>query len=261
MFKHHEESIQKLSDYYSGNPSVLAVILVGSVAKGTARPNSDLDAWVIVTDNYYAELEKEFRTYEVITGHSTYEGGYFDIIYNTKEMLEAAAIRGAEAYRAAFVNARLIYCADNEIEEILAKVAIFQEKEKDRKMLSFYSNFVVNYNYYWRVSKDDIFLRARTATNIVLFGFRLLLQNSNELYPGHKPVMGVIKKLANKPDNIVCKAEKLLSTMDDDAAKDFFDSIINFINFDTPSNAEVGVRYTLDNALWWYKERVNVAEL
>jgi len=48
-------------------------------------------------------------------------------------------------------------------------------------MLSFYAAFNLNYGYFWSVSKDNAYLRIRVASDIVLFGLRLILQN-NELW-------------------------------------------------------------------------------
>ena len=76
MYKHHEESLENLK--------VIAVIFGGSVAKGCARPDSDLDAMVVVTDTAYALRVQQNSTAETITGYCTYEGGYFDIKYMTK---------------------------------------------------------------------------------------------------------------------------------------------------------------------------------
>ncbi len=54
----------------------IALILAGSVAKGTERADSDLDGMVIVSEEEYAEKEKNNTTTETIDGFCTYEGGY-----------------------------------------------------------------------------------------------------------------------------------------------------------------------------------------
>ncbi len=84
MYKHHEESLENLKNYFSGKEEVIAVIFGGSVAKGCARPDSDLDAMVVVTDTAYALRVQQNSTAETIEGYCTYEGGYFDIKYMTK---------------------------------------------------------------------------------------------------------------------------------------------------------------------------------
>ena len=54
MYKHHEESLENLKNYFSDREEVIALIFGGSVAKGCERPDSDLDAMVVVTDKDYA---------------------------------------------------------------------------------------------------------------------------------------------------------------------------------------------------------------
>ena len=46
MYKHHEESIENMKKYFE-NMGAIALILGGSVAKGKARPDSDLDGMEI----------------------------------------------------------------------------------------------------------------------------------------------------------------------------------------------------------------------
>ena len=54
---------------------MIAVVLDGSVVKGNARTDSDIDAIVVVTEDKFAELKAQNRLTEVIGGHCTYEGG------------------------------------------------------------------------------------------------------------------------------------------------------------------------------------------
>lgn len=84
MYKHHEESLERLKEYFSDKTEVIAVIFGGSVAKGCERIDSDLDAMVVITDEAYEDRIKENKTAETIGGYCTYEGGYFDIKYMTK---------------------------------------------------------------------------------------------------------------------------------------------------------------------------------
>ena len=79
MYQHHEESLKIMEKMFREREGVIALVFGGSVAKGMERPDSDLDGMVIVTDACYEELAKENRLAEVIPGHCTYEGGYFDV--------------------------------------------------------------------------------------------------------------------------------------------------------------------------------------
>ena len=71
MYPHHAESIQKLKEYFAGREEVIAIVLDGSIVKGNARPDSDVDAVVVVTEEAYRELAAENRLAEIITGHCT----------------------------------------------------------------------------------------------------------------------------------------------------------------------------------------------
>ena len=93
MYQHHEESLKILEDMFRGREEVIALVFGGSVAKGMERPDSDLDAMVIVTQEYFDQCMKENRTAECLSG-CTYEGGYFDIKYMTKDFQEQAALMG-----------------------------------------------------------------------------------------------------------------------------------------------------------------------
>ena len=60
---------------------------------------------VVVTDKDYALRVKNHTTVETIHGYCTYEGGYFDVKYMTKEFLADAAEKGSEPTRNAFLKA------------------------------------------------------------------------------------------------------------------------------------------------------------
>ena len=108
MYKHHEESIKNMIDYFKKQGAV-ALILGGSVAKGTERADSDLDGMVILTEEDYETKEKNNATTETVNGLCTYEGGYFDIKYMTRDYLKELAEKGSEPARNAFMKAK--YCS------------------------------------------------------------------------------------------------------------------------------------------------------
>lgn len=261
MYKHHQESIANLLRYFEGDTAILAIILGGSVAKGLERADSDIDAIIVTTDERHRELALSNRLAETIRGHCTYEKGYFDIKYCTKGYLKAVDAKGSEPSRNAFLSARILYCTDDEIAQIVPRLGVFQVSEQAEKTMSFYSGLMLNQGYLWRVSGDNPYLRMRAAVDIVLYGYRLLLQQNEVLFPCHKSLPIAIAKLANKPDNIMEKEQRLLSTLSDDAKTDFVDSILAFISFTPPQDsAETLTRFVDDNELWWYKDRPFVPE-
>jgi len=109
MHQHHKESLENLKTYFGAREDVIALIFGGSVAKGCERPDSDLDAMVVITDSAYRLRVQNNTTTETIKGYCTYEDGYFDVKYMTKAYLEDAAYKGSEPTRNAFIK---ISCSD-----------------------------------------------------------------------------------------------------------------------------------------------------
>ena len=68
MYKHHEESLENLKKYFRDKEEVIALIFGGSVAKGCERPDSDLDAMVVITDEHMRfgpRIMRRWRRYTI----------------------------------------------------------------------------------------------------------------------------------------------------------------------------------------------------
>ncbi len=261
MHEHHKQSIDNLLNLFKDEEGIVAIVLGGSVAKGCERPDSDIDVIIVVTDERYAELEETDKLSECIGEHCTYEGGYFDIKYCTAKYLTALAERGSEPSRNAFLSSKCIFAKDESIVKLIEKVPVFQKQEKDEKLLSFYSAFNLSYGYFWGASDNNPYLRTRVVSDIVLFGFRLLLQENEVLFPCHKALLQTVSNLKNKPDAIIEKAESFLANPNEDTMNSFVAGILDYIKYRPPENySKVLTRFIDDNELWWYKERPVIAE-
>ena len=261
MREHHQKSLENLIDYFKNDTDIISIILGGSVAKGCARDDSDIDAIIVVHDEKYAALEAANRLSECIFGHCTYEKGYFDIKYTTLHYLRTLAEKGSEPSRNAFLSSRCVYGDNEEVAALIAAIPVFQQQEKSDKMLSFYSAFSLNYGYFWGASKNNAYLRIRTASDIVLFGLRLVLQNNEVLFPCHKALLETVAKLERKPEGIVETTECFLRDLTDESKDAFGSAVLAFIDYTPPAQyAEVLTRFVDDNELWWYKQRPSIAE-
>jgi len=120
---------------------------------------------------------------------------------------------------------------------------------------------MLNAHYFWVVSQGNTYLRTRAATDIVLFGFRMLLQEAGVLFSCHKGLEKQIDALPEKPEAILEKSNRLLTELSDTAMRDFADAITSFIRYKPPENPfALLTRYIDDNELWWYKQRPVIAE-
>lgn len=75
MYKHHEESLKIMKNYYRVQKGMIAFIFGGSVAKGMERENSNLDGMAVVSQEEFEYREKHHSLTDVIQGKSTYEEG------------------------------------------------------------------------------------------------------------------------------------------------------------------------------------------
>ena len=155
MYPHPIASIEKLKEYFQGKEGVIAAVLDGSIVKGNERPDSDVDAIIVVTPEKYAELAAENKLAEVITGHCTYEGGYFDIKYKTKAQLCAAAKHASEPTRNAYVKAQVLFSSDPAIAPLVAEIAAYPEHELAAKIECFNADLQLNYGYFLRCVPED----------------------------------------------------------------------------------------------------------
>ena len=266
MYPHHEESIQNLIKYFKDQDGVTAIILGGSIAKGRERPDSDVDAMIVLTPERYQEHEQKGLVTEAIFGHCTYEGGYFDVKYYDKNFLKIVAEKGTEPARSAFTGSRCLYTVDDEIPDLIAKIVAYPTALKEDKMLSFYSAVTLYNGYFWYLAthnyeKNNYYYKIRTATEIVLYCFRLLLADAEALFPSQRDLCRAVDSLSRKPDHIVEKSERFLRTLDDESRKDFVDSVLNFIQYKPKEDYMLQCsRFVDDNELWWYKHRPMIAE-
>jgi len=234
MYKHHQESIENMIAHYSQNPEVIALFLVGSVATGTERSDSDLDGVAVVSQEYFEAKKKTCDEHESVWGKCTYEGGYFDIHFMTQEYLEELAENGSEPMRNMFTNVRVLYCNKPGLPELVAKIPIFQKKEAELKQLRFYCTFKQFYLYYWKMCKPEGFMKDHIANGMVYNLYRLILIENEILFPSCRKLEAFIISAKNKPDGIVEKCRKFMDSLKDEDALALIESYESWTSYNYP---------------------------
>lgn len=261
MLKHHEESLEILLALMKEKPEVIAVIFSGSVARGNERPDSDLDAMVILTEEAYKRRLHSNTVTECISGMCTYEAGYFDIKYMTKEYLLEAAEKGSEPTRNSFLGSRVLYTADSEIPGIAERIPVFQEQEYEDKMLSFHSNLSLNYNYFWKLCRPEGYMKVHAAGEIIYSVYRMILQQNRILFPCHRRLEDYVEHAPAKPEHITALGGDFIRNMDDASCDRFVQAFQSWTSYKAPEDySEVLTRYTSDFEQWWRVPRPLIAE-
>jgi len=232
--------------HYSQNPKIIALFLVGSIATGTERPDSDIDAIAVVSPEYYKEKKKLFfdendidgEVIESCFGKCTYEGGYFDVHYMTKEHMEELAKNGSEPKRNKFTNAKKLFCHQEDLPELAKKIPVFQKEEGAAKQLRFYCTFKQLYTYYWSICKAEGFMKDYIANAMVYNLYRLILIENEILFPSLRKLEAFVINAFNKPVDIVKKCQKFMATLIDEDAKEIIDSYEKWTSYKYPDSKE-----------------------
>lgn len=261
MYQHHIESIENMKNYFAAKEEVIALVFGGSVAKGCEREDSDLDAMVIISDDKYAERKARNATAETIDDLCTYAHGYIDVKYMTKQFLKDAAEKGSEPSRNAFVKAKVLFTKDSEIPDIVAKIPVFQEKEKDEKMLSFYSDFWLNYYYFLKSCPVDGYMQLHATNEVIYSIYRMVLQQNNILFPSNRRLEEFVNSISTDTEHLVSLGKKFAASQNIKDGDEFVDCFFKLIDYKFPEDIGVVLsQYTTDFEQWWRNPRPNINE-
>lgn len=257
MYQHHQESLDNMIQYFKEKEGVIALIFGGSVAKGTERPDSDLDAVVIVTEELYLKQKKEKHLVEVIEGHCTYEGGYFDVKYKTKDFLKLAAAYGSEPTRASFDKAKVLFSSDPEIEELLAAIHAFPLAQREEKRRVLYANVWLNQNYFmWCLPKKGRYMQFHVVSELVYSIYRLILEENEVLFPCSRRLEEYVELCEHKPAQILELAEAFMDHTDHETCKAFVQAFLDWTKLPILMDMnEILSTYTKAYEEWWMEDR------
>ena len=261
MYKHHEESLAIMRRYFEEKPEVIALIFGGSVAKGNERPDSDLDAMVVISEEAYAQRVRTRTAVETISGLCTYEGGYFDVKYMTKDFLRAAADHASEPTRNAFVKSRVLFSRDPEIEGLVARIPVFQEHERAEKMLSFHADFALNYEYFLKACKPEGYMRLHAVGEVIYSLYRMILQERGVLFPCNRRLEETVAKLSPETSELTRLGRVFAETQAMEDGEKFVACFRQLSSWQPPEDfSEVLTAYARDFEQWWLTPRPNVNE-
>ena len=232
--------------HYRGNDAIEALFLIGSVATGTERADSDLDALGIVSEEYLAEK----GPLEVCHGKCTYEGGYFDMHHMTRAGLGKILREGSEPMRNMFSGARVLYCDDPGLRDLVARIPVFPRGEAQGKKFRFYCTMKMFHTYFWVACRPEGFARFHVAGGIVYNLYRLILLENETLFPSVRKLEEYVIRAPNKPEGIVGKCRSLMDTLSDGDCLDLISAYEAWTSFDYPRDHHVVMNNFADPYDW-----------
>jgi len=260
MRPHHERAIQRLVEHFAGDETCLGIIVGGSVAKGLEREDSDVDVMLVVTDEHYREQWDKNQLFYFSVELCDYPGGYIDGKYVTMDYLRAAADRGNEITRAAFHGTYVAHAKVDGLDEIVRRIPVYQISEQREKMQAFYAQFEAAYWYLTEALKrDDCYLLVHAASEVALYGCRLILEHNEVLYPYHKHLLVELERAPDRPDDLPRLLDELVTAPGAETAGAFYDAIKAFRNWNQAFEAWQ-TRYMKDTELAWLDGREYVGD-
>jgi hypothetical protein len=260
MHEWHSQAIARLRKHFEADPRYLALIVVGSVARGDAREDSDVDFVLVATDDEYARRHASSDLFSTGNGFSKdpshQVGGY---ILNWQYLLDAAE-RGDERTRFQFVKAHVVFSQIAELEQTIARITAYPESERIEKMKSFYSQLPLHFSFMELAEySQNAYLLSETAVALVLFGGRLILAHNRMLYPGRKWFMHEFERAPDKPEGIIDLATQLLHHPGIAHARAFYESIAHYTDWPQPEGG-TWQRIHEDNVWNWRYGKLSPAE-
>lgn len=139
MREHHERVVQRLTQHFQNDPRFPTLIIGGSVAKGWAREDSDVDILLVASEEEFARrmstMDLGYHEREV----PEYPGGFVDGKIIDLAFLHDVADHGSEPARAAFLRAIVAYSRIPDLDALVASIRAYPEQEREAKMRAFVS--------------------------------------------------------------------------------------------------------------------------
>lgn len=251
ILPHHQQTIDRLTAHFQENSDFLALIIGGSVMKGFARPDSDVDFVLVATDEDYARRVPQNAFQFVSVDFTDYEGGYVDGKIIDMAFLRDMDARGSEPARSAFDHAMIAFTRDPEITELVRRIPTYPEHTHATKLRGFYAQVQA---YQWFVSEaekhNNPYLMMRAVSQLVLFGGRMILAHNRILFPYHKWFLSVLRRAPDKPENLMPLIDALLESPSKSRADAFCECVLNFTDWEIPQEGWP-VRFMHDDEWTW----------
>jgi len=255
MREHHRRALQAWVAEVSGLPHVRGGVLVGSLARGTARADSDVDVYLVVSNDAFAEALAAGEVAHVRRCEDIYPNGYVDVKLVCDDLLDRAAAEADDPFRASLRGAQVLWDADGSlpgrIEQILDPDAV---SWPDR-VTGFLAQAWLHGGYFLpgALDRDDPFAAQWANGHLCFAAARALLASRQVLCAGPKYVTSTLMTLALPAGVLEAWRTACGHT-----------SVANARHLLDVLSAELGAltvderlsRFIIDNELAWYRRRV-----
>ena len=226
---HHQRAIDRLTDAYRDDPRFLGLLIGGSVAKGYARDDSDVDFLIIATDAAFEEHLAARNLFINRRDLCDYAGGFVDGKIINLAFLEDLAVKGNEPSRAAFEGAFAAYSHVPDLDALLQRIPVYPEAGHEERLRAFYSMaFIQHWLFHEAERHGNRYTLTRAASQLALFSGRLILAYNRRLFPYHKWLPRALESATDKPRDFMTHFNDVVDEPIGDHAAALFELVRDF---------------------------------
>jgi predicted nucleotidyltransferase len=251
-----ERALAAYVDAMRDEPGTLAVVLVGSVAQGREREDSDVDVYLVVDEERFAAETGAGRFAWIDRVGADYPGSYIDIKLASPSYLATAAEKADDPTRASFVGARVAWSVLPGLEADLARIVELPDDVWEERVRSHVSQARLYGGYFLRQADErgDEFLRRHAALHLALAAARAALAAAHVMLPGPKYISKLVTSVPT-PDGFVEAWERVVAAADLRSGTELLGILFDWLGGDLTQDDTLSI-FIRDNELAWLRGTV-----
>jgi hypothetical protein len=247
----HDDTIQGYVASVEDRADVVGVVVVGSVARGVPREDSDVDVYLVVTDEAYADARARGRIAAVSQDGVTYPGGYVDIKLASPGYLTAAIANADDPTRSSFVGARVVLDRTGELPGWIERIVTLPEEAWVRRVAAYRAQTRLYGGYFLKQADqvDDNFLRQHSGVHLALAAGRVALAKHRRFFSGQKYLTATLAEL-ELPDRFSTAWRHVVAAPSAAVGQHLLDALAAWLGPPEPFEGQLS-RFISDNELAW----------
>lgn len=254
--EHQERAIAAYVAQVRADAGTLGVVVVGSVARGQEREESDVDVYLIVDEPTFAANAAADRWAWVDRRDRDYPGSYIDVKMADLAYLRAAAAHGDDPTRASFLGARVAFSRTDEIETLVAAIPHLPDEVWSERVRSHVAQAHLHGGYFLRQAEQrgEPFLLQHANVHLTLAAARAAIAAGRRLMPGPKYVGALVREVP-APSAFVPAWERALAEPGSDSADALLAVLDGWLGHGQSRDTSLSV-FIRDNELAWLRGTV-----
>ena len=250
--EHQEKAIEAYLASVVDDEATLAVVIVGSVARGTERHGSDVDLYLVVSDEAWDAAFAANKVAWVEREELDYPGSYIDIKLVSPRYLATAAVRGDDPTRASFAGARIAFSRIDGLADMITAIGTLPADEWNARMQSYQAQMYLYGGYFLgqATQSGDTFLIRHAAMHCVYSAGRAVLAGNQQFLQGPKYLRKGVTAAVSAPAGFVAAWDALIDDPTPDNAAQLTALVVDWWPTKFPRE-DVLSTFIRDNELAW----------